>query len=228
MPTITVPPRASKDLLAKDWVLNFNTYRQTNSLAESVDLIWNEWDMADNPYFSLLPNVESFIFSLLVFVPSRDDLSVISQVPAAIAWDDAPIYDTMTNAYYSVTSWNCADWKAWHQALEVNFGDTYEANAIWESAWENDDNYCSFLGVMICPDTDWCRYDCSFVEYLASKDIDIGNLLSNTTCDLSAIVLNIVKTVKNVSEGVKTISSFIPWAGAAAIIWGGYKFTQNN
>ena len=225
---VSVLPKDFGSLSIKDWVLDFNAYRSTNNPGDAVQLIWNDWAVEENPFFNILPNAPALLFALLCFVPNKDDGSAIGNVPTGMAWDDPPLYDTNENALYNITPWNCADWKLWHMELEHHYGDTYKANAIWESAWQHEDNWCSY--VISCPITEWCRYDCPFVKYLASKDIEIGNLMSNVYCDLSGIVLNIVRSVGNITEGIektsKVVSKILPWAAMGLIAWGGYKFLK--
>lgn len=211
----------------KNWAIKFNSYRAQNSFVQAVQLTWNDWNQASNPFLKMLPNPEALIFSLGTYIPNRADLPMISIAPVPIKWDDSPIYDTATNAWNNVYTWNCADWKSWHLALETHFGSTSTANGIWESAWMHDDNHCLFISQIFCPKTANCRYDCDFVKYLASKDIEIGNLFSNVTCDLSSVVKNVVETVNNVSQGVNNttavVSSAAPWVVGGLIAYGGSK-----
>ena len=214
----------------KDWVLQFNQYRATNTtFMGAAQSIWNDWNTAGNIFFELLPNPEALIFSLLTYVPDRAVSPVISATPAPllpIKWNDAPIYDTFSNAYDGIYAWNCANWQSWHEALEEHYQSTTTANGIWKSAWMHEDNECIVLGTL-CPDTSYCRYDCDFVEYFASKNMTVGNLFSNIYCDLSSIVLNLVETIDNVSQGVnnttKTVAAILPWAAGAGILYGASK-----
>lgn len=211
----------------KVWLERFNQYRAVNSFKDAAQLIWNDWNAEDNVFFKLLPNPESLVFSLLTFVPNRADLPNVSNNPTPIKWNDAPSYDTFYNLYNSIHAWNCADWQAWHEALEVHYQSTTTANGIWKSAWLHEDNYCFALGQFICPKTSNCRYDCDFVEYFASKDMNIGNLFSNVTCDLTNVILNLTESAENISEGVKetseTVSNLLPVAAFAIIGYGGIK-----
>jgi hypothetical protein len=211
----------------KAWVQNFNQYRASNSFIDAAQLIWNDWNTQGNVFLELLPTPEALLFSLLTYVPERVDLPIISAPPTPIKWDDTPIYDTFSNYWDGVYTWNCADWQAWHVALETHFGSTSTANGLWKSAWLHDDNYCIVLGSFGCPKTSNCRYNCDFVKYFASKDMEIGNVFSNGYCDLTSIVLNIIETVDNVTQGVnnttKTVSNLLPWAAGAGILYGGVK-----
>lgn len=212
----------------KFWVQQFNQYRGLNNatLISAGQLIWNDWSTPDNVFFELLPNLESLLFSLLTYIPNRAASPVVSSAPVPIQWNDTPSYETVSNRWNNVYIWNCADWQAWHEALEVHFKSTTTANGIWKSAWLHGDNECIALGI-ICPDTSYCRYDCDFVQYFASKNMAIGNLFSNAVCDLSNVVLNLTETVETTSESVKKTSKFIsdslPWAAGLGIMYGGAK-----
>lgn len=198
----------------KTWVQQFNQYRANHPFIDAVRLIWDDWNTSDNIFFEVLPNPESLTFSLLTYIPDRAAAPVVSAAPVPIKWNDPPIYDTYSNAWNGIYTWNCADWRAWHVALETHFQSTKKANGIWESAWLHDDNYCILLGSYGCPQTSTCRGDCDFVKYFASKDMTIGNLFSNVVCDLSNVVLNLTETVVSASDGVKntakTISTLLP------------------
>lgn len=218
----------SKDAPArKVWVQNFNQYRSNNSFKDAAQLIWDDWNTQGNVFFELFPTPEALIFSLVTYVPQRVDLPLVSAAPTPIKWNDTPSYDTFYNLYHSIYVWNCADWQAWHEALEAYYQSTTTANGIWKSAWLHEDNYCFALGQFICPVTSNCRYDCDFVEYFASKGMEIGNLFSNTVCDLSNIILNLTESAQNVSQGVKdttkTVSKLLPFAAVAVIGYGGTK-----
>lgn len=212
---------------SEDWVRQFNHYQNNRIFAEAVQLIWDDWNNSSNPFFELLPNVDSLIFALVTHQANRATEPIneplqIAGPPQAVAWNDAPIYDTISNAWNGLIEWSCATWKHWHVALETHFKDTKKANAIWEVAWQHPDNACAWG---VCPDTQYCRYDCDFVEYFATKGIDIGNTVSKSLCDLSSVVLNIVSAADNLSEGIKdstnTLKNIAPFATIGLVFWGG-------
>ena len=220
-----------------DWVQKFNTYRANNTWQQAVDLIWKEFNVPGNLFGEILPTIDALIFNLITVTPGRAKIAI--ELPRFISWNDAPIYDTSNNWWNNITPWTCADWKQYHQALETHFKSTQKANALWESAWGHPDNECLFAYSFGCPDTSYCRYDCDFVEYFASKQIEIGNTLSNTTCDLSNVVLdivntagNIVSTAENITEAAastaNTLGKIAPLAIGAGILYKGFEYLQNN
>lgn len=232
-------PNVSK---RKEWADKYTLYLNQNSgdVDLAMALIWQDW--TSSPFFDLFPNVKALFFSLATYIPDRaeninkDD--AISNAPRVIEWNDAPLYEDLYCAWDCKDYWVCADWIAWHRALEQHFGDTYKANDIWMAAWQDPQNQCAILASVWCPDTDGCRYNCDFVKYFYSKGITIGNVLSNVYCDLSNVVLNIVQTtsnvstaVSNISEGVKDTSTLfktaMPFVGGFFLVAIGKRILKN-
>lgn len=215
-------------LKRKNWVDRFNILtREYGNISDAAFNVWNEFNVEGNPYLYVLPSPQALFFSLLTFIPNRAEGIEIASGPTPITWDSTPIYETLSNWWNAAPVWTCAEWENWHRALESYYNDTYSANSVWEQAWNHPDNQCTWTG---CPQTSLCAFDCDFVEYLASKDIDVSNLLSSTTCSLTNIVLNIVQTAQNVTETVVTVSEttkkVFPFLIAAAIAAGTYKIYQ--
>ncbi|WP_299368320.1 hypothetical protein [Winogradskyella sp.] len=211
----------------KDWVKRFYQYRSQNDFVTSAQMIWTDWTAGDNPFFELLPNVDALIFSLATYVPDRNlNFPNLGNTNYSqnMRWNSTPVYDTTYNWWNSIPPWTCADWKEWHRQLEMHFEDTYKANAIWEAAYESDDNKCLTIWlVSSCPSGLHCRSDCDFVEYFASKDIQIGNFFTNTTCDITNIATNIVETVEQTSENAKSI---VPLTATVLLVAGSYRLVN--
>jgi hypothetical protein len=207
----------------EDWTRLFNQYKKSFSFENSIQKMWTDWNVRSNPYLKLLPNIDSLIFAISTFKPNRATGAAIANTVETITWSDAPVYDTLSNSWNNITPWNCATWRYWHEALEKHYNSTKKANAIWEVAWSHPDNECYVTGILLCPGTSHCRYDCSFVEYFASKEIEIGNILSNTTCDLSNVISNIVEAAESTTNTVKTVA---PLVTTGLIIYGGNRIYQ--
>lgn len=206
-----LPIREITQRTIHDWVSLFNQYRASTDLSTASLRIWDDWKSADNPYFDVLPNPEALIFRLLTHIPNRATDNSIATAPPThqlITWSDSPIYDTSANRLAGLNTWNCAQWQRWHQELDKKYG-TYDANGIWTAAWLHEDNWCYAYIMIDCPKTEICRYDCDFVRYLASKDIEVGNMFSNLLCDLSGVVLNITQTAEDTTKTVKTVTPLI-------------------
>lgn len=200
-------PKVSK---REDWANKYSLYLNQNGgdISLAMALIWQDW--VNSPFFDLFPNIKALFFNLATYIPDRtkgiSKEDSIGTGTNTIKWNDAPIYEDLYCVWDCGDYWTCADWRAWHRALEQHFGDTYKANDIWMAAWQDPQNQCAVLASVWCPDTDGCRYDCDFVEYFYSKGITIGNVLSNVYCDVSSVVLDIVQTTSNVSSAVSNIS----------------------
>lgn len=196
-----VPARA---IWASAFQLAMNNSR--NNLSEAIDLTWQYWNDERNKYLRLFPTKTAMFMNIASYIPNRAlDRGSINALPE-IKWDSAPLYDSLYNDWYNIPVWNCYDWQYWHMKLEEHFKDTATANQVWLRAWNADENQCYITGVLACPDTDSCRWDCGFVEYLYSKDIPVGNIMSNSYCDLSAIVKNIVKAGTNITQAASEIT----------------------
>jgi len=203
-----LPTKEITERTIRDWVVLFNQYKSTSGLSIAATRIWDDWNTADNPYFDVLPNPEALIFRLLTYIPDRADNynNSIASAPndhEFITWSDAPIYDTPANRLAGKNTWHCIHWQRWHQELDKKYG-TYNANFLWQAAWNHEDNWCYAYVAINCPKTEICRYDCDFVRYLASKGMEVGNMFSNLVCDLSGIVLNITEAVEDTTKTVKT------------------------
>lgn len=220
------------DLRRKDWVVYFNSLRENNSFSDAARQVWTEFNVVGNPYLRLFKSPEALLFSILTYIPNRADEGGerIAAPGNSISWNSQPIYDTFANYWNNIDGWNCRDWENWHRALEVYYGDTYLANAVWESAWWHADNQCYLASVLLCPQTDDCRYDCTFVEYIASKDMPIGNIFSNTYCSVTNIALNIVRVVENISDAAviatDTAKYIFPVVAVGLIGVGLYKISE--
>jgi hypothetical protein len=213
---------------AKDWYayINFLSASGMDKVA-AIDFAWNQFNIPTNPILEYIPNKLAFI----VRVGQGERIEPMYKVEVAgisgfvINWDSQPIYDTFDNSWSGVEAWSCQDWITWHTKLEQHYNNTQLANQAWLSAWQASDNQCWFLGQIGCPDTSYCRYDCeNFVEYLASKGIDIGNLISNVSCDLSNVVLNLTSGTVQLSKGLNLAMTLLPFAAAYV----GYRYLKKR
>lgn len=204
-----------------EWRIVLDTkLAQGKSLAIATQEVWELWDNPGNEKRLLFNSPVALLMGMIV----KPIIKGISAAPV-IYWYSDPLYDTASNAWYgNYVPWTCADWKAWHIKLEEHYKNTAQANIVWEQAWAAPDNQCWFLGQVGCPDTSYCRYDCAFVAYLKSKGIDVGNIVSHTTCNLSAVVIDIVEAASNVSTGLNNTSKAMKWgiplaAGVLGYAW---------
>ena len=191
--------------------------RELSSATQELFELWNNNNNQYKNYF------QSPIALLLGIIVLDTNTARIGLSPV-ISWNSTPVYDTFSNYWNGVVGWSCAEWRIWHQKMEAYYEDTYDANEVWETAWNHPDNNCMVLGQVGCPDTAYCRYDCDFVRYIKSKGISLGNVFSNTTCTLSDVVLDIVESVEDVGEGIRTTAKIATFAipiaaGVLAYAW---------
>lgn len=187
-----------------EWATLWALLVQKYGADEAKTRIWELWNRESNPLRSYIPSRDALFFEVTTWKPST--MAGIGQL-APIEWNSTPVYDTFNNDWHGVDTWDCSHWKVWHQKLEAHYNSTLQANQIWEPAWNHEDNSCWVLGSFGCPKTSNCRYDCDFVKYLKSKELPIGNLVSNTSCDLTGVVSNLVGTASNIASGLYNSSS---------------------
>lgn len=183
---------------------------------------YNAWKSPDNPLQEYAPTLEAFALLLQRKADTRRQVAGIGYL---INWDSTPLYDSFNAFVYNLPTWSCEDWIQWHKKLEEHYNNTYTANDVWLQAWNSPEHNpdCWTFG---CPDTSYCRYDCdNFVKYLASKDINVSTVISNITCNLQDVVLNVVEGVRGASVAAKSIISILP---IALVGYFGYKFLKNE
>ncbi len=192
---------------------------------EAAQQIWaGAWRHESNPYKNLFVGALPFMLDLITESPQPPRVAQSFN----ISWDSTPVYDTLNNWYNGVTPWACTDWITWHKRLESRYQNTYLANDLWLSAWQNPDNQCYVLGLIGCPDNSYCRYKCEeFVKYLYSKDITVGNLISNSYCSLETVIKNVLGAAEDISKGLSNTAKIAQYALPVALGYLGYEYTTN-
>lgn len=200
-----------------DWYNYINNLSIELGKKNAIIEAYKHWKNKENRFSSIFPTIESFMIGLATIEGKK------KQISGLVNWDSQPVYDTEWNWWYGIEAWSCTDWKNWHIELESHYNSTAKANQVWEAAWDSPQNKCNFLGIMFCPDTDYCRYDCDWVKYFASKGVtNLNSLMSGVYCDLSNVVLNITGAASDVSQGVANTSNLLKWAIPVGAIAGGY------
>jgi hypothetical protein len=213
---------------AGDW-LNYvrNLVAKGESLEQALSTAYNRFQNPENLVLEYVPTFNAFI----MYIARSERIPSMMKAEVAgigntntVTWDSQPLYDNFDAWANGLPTWSCADWIEWHKALERHYNSTSKANQVWVQAW-NSPNHNPDCWSFMCPDTSYCRYDCqSFVNYLASKDLPVGNLLSNVTCDLSNIVLNITEGAASASQSINLIMKLLPFAG----VYLGYRYLKNK
>jgi len=227
-----------------EWrIVLYTKLAQGKSVAIATQEIWELWDNPGNPLRLVFNSPTSLLLNIIV----QPTTSCVS-IGAIIEWNSIPVYPTMSNYWNGIDAWSCAEWKVWHQKLEQHYGGTYQANQVWELAWGNSDNWDlgtslvaagagggallggigavigGALGLFVAQYID-CRYDCTFVGFLYSKNIEIGNLLSNTSCNLQNVAKNILGAAQGASKAIKILA---PVAVLGAAYWAYKTYIQDE
>lgn len=229
---LDLPNQAEKPRPFTYWVRRFHNYSaQATNKQERMQAmadLWQDWTAQEHKFRYSIGNAIELFLAVNNYRPDRtpsNGSAIASNGTQLVRWNDSPIYDTWTSYRAGLTPWTCIDWVNYHKALKNHHGDQAKANMIWETDWADPDNEC---GILICPDTSYCRYNCNFVEYFASQGIRIGNIVSNAACDISDVVANTTGAIKDVSDGIKATSSIFALAiPAVAVIWVGSKIYNN-
>lgn len=216
VPSSNLPVIKEQQSLTKDQYMTYRKKEWRNLLQQKLDAgkelsvatqeLWMLWYNPLNVARNYFNSPASLLLSLIVDT-SADQIGAIDH-------NSTPVYPTWYNWWNNFDDiWTCSDWKTYHQKLEEHFGNTSEANQVWEQAWSNPDNISDFAGglsaiwnytpasMLLRTSTD-CRYDCNLMEYLYSKGIDISNFFSGFTCSMENVAMNIVGTVEDVSTGI--------------------------
>jgi hypothetical protein len=183
---------------------------------QAFDNAWKLWNSPENKLSPLIPTKQAF-YSRLYHNKTK-----IHNIGANIInWDSQPLYDNFDAYWNGDPVWSCAEWILWHNKLEQHYGSTQQANQIWVQAWESSEHDPD-CWAFFCPDTSYCRYDCTgFVNYLESKNIPVGNLFSNVTCNLANVVTN-------TTEGIEFTSKILRYAIPAIALYAGYRYLENR
>jgi hypothetical protein len=215
----------------KEW-LGFvqNLKSQGASSSDAIKIAFSMWTNPKNEKYFLFPTLSAFLIGIAQMEKNNlsrmfsADVEGINGVGNLITWNSIPLYDTWSNSWYGgYVPWTCADWKFWHQKLEQHYNSTQKANQLWEQAWGHSDNQCWAFGSVGCPDTSYCRTDCDWIEYFASKGVsNLQSLMLGTYCDVSNVALNITGTLSNISDGIANTSKAAKWAMPVLVGAAGY------
>lgn len=133
-------------------------------------------------------------------------------VRGIITADSQPDYDGWGPDSY----WGCAEWQAWHQVLEQEYGRA-RAKEMWLTAWEKQGSFDHALNA--------CRYNSDFVSYFMSKGIDIRSFVSAIFTNVTEAAVNTTQAAVNTTESAASIGKSLKWVlpvlGTAALVAGG-------
>jgi hypothetical protein len=203
------------------WATWYHSLLQNFSPEDAKNLIWAAWIKAENPfaYFvetegaapvNKFPNADILVFSLAAYQP--DGMVGAFNITAT----SLPVYDTWSAWWNNIDVWECADWKVWFDVMETDLGRTI-AQQKFVSAWSYKDNWASSSNARIC------SHDCTFIDEMTQRGIDVAFFGVRTVCNLVNIPYNIIEAGENISQGAANAT-----ANAASVtpllIWGGAAF----
>jgi hypothetical protein len=113
----------------------------------------------------------------------------------------SPLPSTYAGLPGDIDDWSCDQWKIYYTRLKVAFG---QAKAI--AIISQDSANTSIL----TSDSQFCKYDCSFVQFFAKEGLSTGNIFSKAYCTVDSVVTavqNTADTASNVTGGLKTFTS---------------------
>ena len=113
-----------------------------------------------------------------------------------ITYNSIPDYDDFGFDTY----WTCEQWRQWYDALEYKYGPEYARN-YWSLAWEEQDTFEH--------NYNWCKYDGAFSNYMLTKGIDLGHIVSKVYTDAGEIITNLSKGAVSTSKLFKNIAPLI-------------------
>lgn len=209
--------------LRADWAAYFNTQIEARGLNDALEKCWTEWNNPRNPKRKFLATGQHFLLSLGTYKQPIDKVGAGFNVQ----WNSTPVYHNCYSVLWSGDPyWSCADWKTWHQKLEEHYNSTRKANQIWESAWTDSSQWgyggylCSPLG---------CGGDCNFIQYFASKGLNVAYYFASTTCSLSNLAYNIVEAGNDAADSVSSLAQNAKWMIPLGLVgWGYLKFTSKK
>ena len=198
-----------RDYKGKDWQQLYAEYKQNNSIADAINLAWQDWSHPENEFFKYYPTIELFLLML------EKNVDSINNVFQDIQWNSIPVYGTWNNYWwYYDDIWQCEEWQRWWIALLGYYG-REEATNRWVYAYQRY-YYETYFDDVANKIPSGCSWNCDFINYFRTQGIDVAMLGAETTCNLIDIVSNTVNVVENVTSGVAKTSSV--WSDLLPIV----------
>jgi hypothetical protein len=213
------------------WAAWYQSLLQNNSPEDTKTIVWNAWLNGENPFayyvetegaapINKYPNADVFVFSLAAYRPAAN-VGAFN-----ITANSLPVYDTWTAWWNNVDVWECSHWKVWFDVMEADWG-LATAQQKFVSAWSYEDNWASASNARIC------SHDCTFIEDMTQRGIDVAFFGVRTVCNLVNIPYNIIEAGENISQGAAdttaTAASVTPWliyGGVAVLAYKAYQFAK--
>lgn len=193
-------------------------YMMQNAL-NAPELLWQNWNVAQNPNREHFKNVEALIFNLVHY---REPRAAIGSLD--ITADSVPVYNTWHNWWNNIEVWDCNHWIEWYEKNSNAYG----ANSTkykFVNAWSYPDNFT--VGVFGDGMGYTCGRDCDFINYFRVKGIDVTVWGAQTVCNLVSIPTNLIDATASLTNTIKKTATLtetiVPFGIAALIIGYFYK-----
>ncbi|MGH1339289.1 MAG: hypothetical protein ACRBFS_24435 [Aureispira sp.] len=192
----------------KEWALWYRAIAQQEGPARAIDTLWAAWNVEANSIAFKLPSSYHLERVLVLWQPK----ATVGNFN--ITENSTPVYDTWAAWWNNIPVWNCPEWMAWFDAMEIAW-DLQTAQYKFSSGWTNPDNW-NITGV-----GRKCREDCSFIKIMIERGIDVAPIGMHTLCSIINVPYNLIKATENVSEGIKDTTSLASKVMPVAILGGG-------
>jgi hypothetical protein len=209
-------------------------------LSSATQELWELWDNPNNVYRLHFKSPVALLLGIIVHPVTKPKSRKEGIGSGSIDYSSTPVYPTWWNWwYYYEDIWTCADWKAYHIALEQHHENTNTANVVWEQAWDHPDNISGWSGMFSSgwqnsplstffrTSTD-CRYACTFVEYMYGKEIDISSVFSSLQCSLTNFGDSVFGALEDIGGGIETTAKVAAIALPIAAGVLGYAFVATT
>lgn len=188
-----------------EWSAYFKDISLNNSFQDSAILLWNAWVNPNNQFTDKFPSRDSLIFSLVTY---REPISIADNAIFIIEADSVPIYETWSNEWSGVYSWDCAQWKMWYEKNKIKYGFS-AAKDKFINGWTYADNW-AWVWRLTAGQS--CGIDCDFINFFRGEGIDVAITGAENLCTLVAVTTNLIDATESVSETVKNtaaLSSYV-------------------
>lgn len=209
LPTLAGTPQNEIDYKTwsrRDWANFYRTIYENETPQDAARIVWQFWNTNENPNKNQFKNKNELIFNLALY----REVAQVGDVPTITA-DSEPIYQTWSNWWNDVTTWDCEIWQMWFDLNRLKYGSTMAKNKF-VNAWNHPDNF-SYTFSSAGND---CGIDCDFVNYFRTKGIDVSYTGVETICNLVSVPSNLIDATAAATHGAKstvnTVASLAPYA----------------
>lgn len=204
-----------------DWS-NFYHYLTENTPNQN-EILWQLWDVEQNPNRTYFKSVESLIFNLVHYKPNAPAIGSFT-----ITADSVPIYNTWSNWWNNIAAWECNHWIEWFEKNQIKYG-AAATKQKFVNAWSYPDNFS--IGLWGDGAGYICGRDCDFINYFRVKGIDVTVWGAQTVCNLVSIPTNLIDATASLSNTVKktanVVETLVPISIAAIIMLFLYNKAKN-